>query len=199
MTTVNPFSDDPEKAEIFELGYLAGFQDPNGTDLFRPLAPELLDIFVEGTEAGRQNAAQPPSADPGKTWVSKSELNSEAEEIPEAIEHLAIEGIAELTAHVFHRAAFGLAGVVVTVLGIQGNVSPEQLEPLPDDFSQPYGGPDGENVFYVPCCPRPDHPQVQLGVSSEGYWTGAPSNDFGAALKDAAAQSSRPKWRRHTR
>ncbi len=60
----NPHADDPAKAEVFELGYLTGFQDPEGKDLFRPFSPELLDVFTEGAEAGRQDAFRPPPSDP---------------------------------------------------------------------------------------------------------------------------------------
>src|SRR3954447_26756161 len=47
VTTENPFVDDPEQAEIFEIGYLQGFQDPSD-DSLPPLAPELVDVFIQG-------------------------------------------------------------------------------------------------------------------------------------------------------
>ena len=34
MTFVDPFSDDPERAPVFESGYEAGFSEPNELRLF---------------------------------------------------------------------------------------------------------------------------------------------------------------------
>jgi hypothetical protein len=71
----NPYVSDPDKAAAFEFGYIAGFQDPAGDDSnFRPLAPELLDIFVEGAEAGREDAHNPPGRDASKSWIKKPDL-----------------------------------------------------------------------------------------------------------------------------
>ena len=86
MTTANPYVDDPITAEIFELGYVAGFQDPGGSD-FLPLSPELLDIYQQGIDSGRDDAAQSPTA-----WVPRSELEGESSD--EREEHLIIEGVA---------------------------------------------------------------------------------------------------------
>jgi hypothetical protein len=89
--TQNPFTDDPDKAEVFEQGYLAGFQDPS-SDPQPPFSPEFLDLFNQGLDAGREDAIQSPPSD-GKVWVSKSELS---EGTVELIEHVVIEGIAEI-------------------------------------------------------------------------------------------------------
>jgi hypothetical protein len=60
------------------------------------------------------------------------------------------------------------------------------LQPLEDDFSELYTGPEEDtNVFFVGACPRTDHPQVQIGVTSDGYWAGSGFNDFGDALRGA--------------
>src|SRR3954451_7824106 len=98
VTTENPFVDDPEKAEIFETGYLQGFQDP-GDDSFPPFAPELLDVFTQGVDAGREDAIQAPPNDPERQWVAKSELSEDG--ISELKEHVVIEAIAEVAKHVF--------------------------------------------------------------------------------------------------
>ena len=40
-------------------------------------------------------------------------------------------------------------------------------------------------MFFVATCPRTDHPQVAVGVTSDGYRAGSGQNDFGDALKEA--------------
>jgi hypothetical protein len=176
----NPFADDPERAEVWEMGFLQGFQDPSD-DNFPPFSPELLDVFTQGVDAGRDDAIQPPASDPDRRWVSKSELSEDG--LDELVEHVVIEVVAEVAKHVFKRAVLGLVGVVITVLQIPGDT---QLRPLDDDFSEEYTGPeDDTNIFFVACCPRADHPQVAVGVTAEGYWAGTGQNDFGDALREA--------------
>lgn len=180
MATSNPFTDDPEKAEVWELGYITGFQDPDGADTFRPFSPELLDVFDQGIDAGHEDRIElsPPG---GGEWVPRSELASES--TVEMVEHLMIEGLAELTKHVFRKALFGFIGIVITALSIEGDTP---LHPLDDDFSEPYTGPeDDPNVSFVAVCPRPDHPTPDVGTTPEGYWAGSPHNDFGDALEEA--------------
>jgi hypothetical protein len=180
VPTQNPFADDPDKAEVFEVGYLRGFQDPSD-DSVPPFAPEFVDVFNQGVDAGREDAIQAPSSDPDRRWVPKSDLAKDSSD--EALEHVVIEGVAEIAKHVFKRASLGLIGVLITVLQIQGDTP---LRPLDDDFSEEYTGPEGDtNVFFVACCPRTDHPQVAVGVTSDGYWAGTGQNDFGDALREA--------------
>jgi hypothetical protein len=176
MTTQNPFVDDPDRAEVFEVGYLRGFQDPTD-DSVPPFAPDFIDAFNQGVDAGREDAIN----DPARRWVSKADLAEDSSD--EALEHVAIEGIAHIMAHAFRQAAFGLIGLVITALSIQGDTP---LHPLEDDFSQPFPeSHDDTNVFFVACCPRTDHPQVAVGVTTEGYWAGTGQNDFGDALREA--------------
>lgn len=63
MTFVNPFSDDPERAPVFESGYEAGFSEPE-VDHAPPLAPELVDAFTQGEQQGRDDRRQEPSDGP---------------------------------------------------------------------------------------------------------------------------------------
>jgi hypothetical protein len=113
--------------------------------------------------------------------VPKSELHENSAE--ELVEHVVIESFFELTAHVFKRAAFGLVGLLITVVGIPGDV---QLQPLEDDFSETYTGPEEDtNVLYVAACPRTDHATMAVGVTEENYWMGQAHNDFGDALREA--------------
>jgi len=183
----NPFPDDPEKAEVFELGYLTGFQDPAGNDSnFLPLTPDLLDIYVQGAEAGREDAHSSPVSDDAMKWVAKSDLDPTAESSSdEAIEHLTVFTIFKIAEELTGKAIFGLFDLIITAVGIQGNVSPEQFRPLDDDFSEDFNGPDPDEVFYVAACPRKDHPQVEVGVSPDGFWSGTASHDFKDALREA--------------
>jgi hypothetical protein len=179
--TVNPFVDDPDKAEVFELGYLAGLQDPDA-DPFLPLSPELLDVFNQGVKAGRADIPQPVAGEGSSNWVKRSELGAD-EGITDLIEHVAIEAVFEIPAHMFKLVELGLVGVVISVLGIPGDV---ELRPLEPDFSEEYSGPDTDaNVSYVAACSRSDHPLVMAGVTPEGYWAGTGTNDFNEALKEA--------------
>jgi hypothetical protein len=181
MAIINPFANDPDRGEAWELGYLAGFQDPDGGARFLPLAPELLDAYTQGLDAGREDRIQSPPAGDGTQWVPKTEL-AEKSSLGDLGEHILIEVIAEGLAHLFKQAAFGLIGVLITVLGIPGDT---QLKPLDDDFSEPYTGPeDDTNVSFVAVCPRTDHPVMQVGTTADGYWTGSARTDFGDALGD---------------
>jgi hypothetical protein len=176
MPTQNPFVDDPDRAEVFEVGYLRGFQNPSD-DSLPPFAPDFIDAFNQGVDAGREDAIN----DPDHRWVSKADLSEDSSD--EVLEHVTIEGIAEIMSHAFKQAKFGLIGVVITALSIEGD-SP--LRPLEDDFSQPFTeSHDDTNVVFVACCPRTDHAQVAVGVIADGYWAGTGQNDFGDALREA--------------
>lgn len=181
MTAINPFTADPEQAEIWELGYLAGFQDPSGSD-FLPLSPDLLKIYTQGVDAGRDDNIASAA-----TWVPRSDLEGESSD--EWKEHLVIEGIAETLDFLFKEAALGLVGVVITALSIQGDTP---LHPLDDDFSELYTGPaDDPNVTFIAMCPRTDHPMAAANTTVDGYWTGSPRTDFGDALQEALAHGHR--------
>lgn len=183
MTTSNPYVNDPEKGLVFELGYVWGFTNPNADDNPPPYAPELLDVYLEGVDSGKDDWSKPPDGPSATSWVHYSELQGQEEH--EWVHHLLVEGIAEGFAYLFHNAAFGLAGLVLTVLGMP---SDQRLPALPDDFEEPYSGPeDDPNTHYIAACARDDHPMVAVGTTSEGYWTGTPYNDFGTALKEAVA------------
>jgi hypothetical protein len=176
-SVVNPYAADPDpsKPEIWEMGYLVGFQDPGASD-FEPYNPDLLDIYQQGFDTGKDdNFSSSPQ------FMSWEEIPAGVEEL---IEHVIIEGFFELSAHIFKKATLGLVGLFISVVGIP---SDHMLQPIPDDFEEDYMGPEtDDNISYLAMCPRPDHIGSGLpGVSPEGYWTGNPTNDFGAALSDA--------------
>jgi hypothetical protein len=157
------------------MGYVLGFQDP-GADDFQPFNPDLLDVYQQAFDTGKDDNFSSAS-----NWVSKEDI---PEGIQELAEHVAIETFFELASHLFKQATLGLVGVVINVLGVPGDT---QLRPLDDDFDEEYTGPETDtNITYTALCPRPDHLGSGLpGVTSDGYWTGAPHNDFGDALNDA--------------
>lgn len=174
----NPYTDDPAKAEYWELGYLTGLQDPDSDDTVRPYPPELLEAFVGGMTDGQAAAAS-------SNLVPKSDLELALSEegLDEFIEHAVIHEIAHGAAHLFKVAEFGLIGVVTLVIGIPADV---RIVPLEEDFSEPYAGPEEDtNVLYVAVCPRTDHPVMAAGVTAENYWTGQAYHDLRDALEEA--------------
>jgi hypothetical protein len=77
--------------------------------------PDSLDLAAgQLIGTGAQRVADP-------IQLPKSEL---IEGTVELIEHVVIEGIAEIAKDVFKRAALGLAGVVITVLQLPGDTRP---------------------------------------------------------------------------
>jgi hypothetical protein len=196
MTTLsNPFESEPEKAAVFELGYFAGFQDPAGDDSdFLPIAPDLLDIYVEGADAGREDAHLPPAADPGKQWVERKELAEHAESIEEMQEHIETFVVFKALELITRKTVLGLVDLVITALSIQGNVSPEQFRALDDDFKASPADPPRGEVAYVPACSRTDHAMVTANVSPDGTWIGSPSSTIEEALQAAVKHEHREAY-----
>src|SRR5262249_25624311 len=130
--TKNSFADDPDKAEVFEMGYLLTLQGIDD-DPFLPLSPDLLDAFRQGAKAGQSDAPLANAAN-AKAWVKKTTIDP-SEGVVGFIKHASIEAVFEIPAHLFKVAGLGLIGLVVSVLGIPGNV---KLKPLNGDFSEEY-------------------------------------------------------------
>src|SRR5262249_24985077 len=149
---------------------------------FRPLIPDLLDIYVEGADAGREDAHAPPPADLSKRWVSRSELSEHSESDDEMQEHIGTFLVFKALEIITRKAILGLLDLVITALGIQGNTSPEQFRALDDDFMELAGSMEG-NVVYVPACSRTDHAMVTSAVSPDGTWSGPPSKAIADALQ----------------
>lgn len=180
MTTVNPYTDDPDRAVAFELGYVWGFTNPWGQDNPPPYAQWLMDVYLEGVDSGRDDWARPPDGPAATAWLHWSELQNQTEH--EWIEHLLVEGFGELFSHLFEAPRLGLAALLVTVLSLPGDTP---LRPLPDPFELPYAGPEDDDVSYAAACPRVDHPAPLIGTTTDGFWVGTASHDFGAALAEA--------------
>ena len=64
MAVVNPFADDVDRGPAWESGYEAGFSEPE-LDHTAPFAPELIEVFLQGEQTGRDDRrSEPASQDP---------------------------------------------------------------------------------------------------------------------------------------
>jgi hypothetical protein len=166
MATQNPFQDD-SRAEVWEIGYLSGFNDPATL----PAAViEPVDVFQSGFESGAADRTTDPEE--GHSWL-ESMVEFVAEE---ALLHAVGVGLEKAG-----LAAGGVIGLVLSVVMIPGDV---MLKPLTDDFEVP---PNREGDQYVPVCPRTDHGLVMEGVTPEGYWIGPAGSDFASAAATCQA------------
>src|SRR4051812_30202432 len=102
MPTQNPFLNDPEKAEVFEQGYLAGFNRPD-TAPFLPLNPDLLDVYIQGAAAGRKDRLAPPEGETESVWADLA---------AELAEHSLIHALGLGIEGLFKTAAGGLISLV---------------------------------------------------------------------------------------
>lgn len=183
--TTNPYAAEPGKASPFELGYVAGFQDPDGTDNdLLPLSPELLDIYTEGLEAGRQDAHEPPAAEPSAQWVTRTELKEHSESEDEMREHIATFIIFKSLELVTRKVLLGLVDLVITALSIPGNVTPEMMKAARDLKASPSDPPDDRKI-YIAACSRTDHAMLTVGVQEDGTWAGTATPQFETAVQEA--------------
>ena len=60
MTVVNPFAEEVRRGAAWERGYEAGYAEP-GTDHFAPFDDELVEIFGQGEQAGRDHRRAEPT------------------------------------------------------------------------------------------------------------------------------------------
>lgn len=183
-TRTNPFEAEPIKAAAYEQGYIAGFQDPAGDAVdFRPLAPDLLELYVQGADAGREDAHQPPAGDVDRRWATRAELEEHAENVAETEEHIGSFIVFKALEMISRKAIFGLVDLVLMVVGIQGNTIPEQFTPLDDDFKRTVDDEESDGVFYVPACSRTDHGMVTADVTAQGTWQGRPTTQMAEAVQ----------------
>jgi hypothetical protein len=168
MATQNPFADDAIKGEAWEMGYLAGFNEPTVDHSPGPLESDLLDVYRLGEQEGRKDR-------PSQPWV---EAGFDFGELPE---HIAL--------HVFGIglerigvAAGGLISLVVTVLLIPGDTPLRPLDPEGGPLPLDKTGREGDT--YLAICPHSDHPLVSEGVTGGGYWTGPGRSTFVDAVAD---------------
>lgn len=166
MAIRNPFTDD-SRAELWEIGYISGFNDPV---TLPDVVPDPVEVFQAGFDAGVADRAVPPVE--GHGWL---------ESMVEFVAHEAVLHGIGVGLEKLGFAAGGVVGLVLTVVTIPGDV---MLKPLEEDFEMPA---DREGDSFVPLCPRTDHGLVIPGVTPEGFWVGQPGSDFAAAV--AAAQA----------
>jgi hypothetical protein len=185
MATKNPFSIDPAKAQSWEQGWMAGFNQPDD-ERVPPLVAELLEVFNQGVTEGRADKARP--LENGQTWCAASELpdvgpsSPEFENISESqkemIETLAVHTTFELLKEIFENASIGLVGLIFEVVQIPGDVSIKTLEP---DFSGPL---QEDNIVFLGVCPRTDH-----SFSDHSPWVGPVRTSFLDAAADLKAHN----------
>jgi hypothetical protein len=176
MATQNPFSGDPVKGEVWEQGLLAGFAEPE-TDHVLPLSPELLEVYTMGEQAGRDERRRLP---PDEGGVGESG-ETDPSHLAEVAEELGIHALGHIVLEKLFKAAGGMIAVVITALQIPGDV---ELHPLEPDFTGPIDQP---NEHFIALCPRDDHPLVQEGVTTDGYWAGPGREFYSEAVTDMKA------------
>ncbi len=180
-TTTNPFQDDAAKAEVFEQGLIAGFNDPDGSD-FRPLPPDLLEVFQQGFQVGRGDKSSAPAGDTSLRWLSTPEADDSE---VEALEHIDMLAFTLLLDHIFETAKFSLIEVAQLALSPGGDTP---LRPLPPDFRVGFNVEDTDPaIHFIAVCPRSDHAQVSPGVTSDGHWIGQDRSSFLNAVGDMTA------------
>lgn len=173
MATRNPFVNNPVTAEVWELGYVAGFAEPE-TDHFFPFSEELLDAYQRGEQTGRDDRRQLP---PGNS--SSEGGNSQWAEFGEAaFEFGFIHALGEGLVHLGLKAG-GLIMLVFDVVQIPGDVSFTALEP---DWEGPV---DQDGETYIAVCGRTDHAMQPDGVvTDDGYWVSSERRSFREAATD---------------
>ncbi|MDM5223532.1 hypothetical protein QUF86_22925 [Peribacillus sp. NJ11] len=176
MAIQNPYTDDSVLGNAWEQGYLAGFTEPE-VDHFRPFAPDLLQVYQEGEQTGRDDRRSlPPPPDGG--GIDEQGGHSDLAEVAKELGlHTLGHGFLEM----IFKEAGGLISLVLTALTIPTDTP---IEPLEEDWSGPADQPDD---IYVAICPREDHPLVMHGVTNEGYWAGQGHQFFSDALADMQA------------
>jgi len=80
MALQNPHSGDAGLGEAWEQGYLAGYAEPE-TDHLRPFVPEILDAYLAGEQAGRDERRRLPPDQGGDASSEHSQLAEIAAEV----------------------------------------------------------------------------------------------------------------------
>jgi hypothetical protein len=172
MPIINPFASNDPEGSIWEEGFLAGFAQPD-QDHFRPFSPNLLEVFQEGVQAGRDSRHAPPPT--GSFWAGIDEI------VKDIAQRFIIDKVLE---HVVPKFA-GLISLLIDVVQIQGDTP---LAPLPEDFNRVLGQNDAQDdPRYVAVCLRTDHPLVNQGARNDGTWSGPSHTDFVDAATDMTA------------
>jgi hypothetical protein len=182
-TTTNPFLDDPAKAEVFEEGLIAGFNDPDGSD-FRPFAPELLEAFQQGFQDGRADKNEGPF-DRAFRWAEKTEVG-------ELAEHAFMFFVFHVADHLFKdftgAKTTGIPVIDLFLLAATGIAGDTKLQELSPDFRAGFNrDEDDPDIHYIAMCPRSDHDRVVSGVTNDGYFLGPDRRNIAAAIDDMNA------------
>ena len=171
MATQNPFTDNPPSAEVWELGYIDGFAEPE-TDHFLPFSPDILQIFQLGELAGRDDRRLQPTKNPAdgedpKEWG-----------VMEVAEPFLIHALGMAAEHIGLKVG-GLISLVIEVLMIPGDV---QLIPLEPEWE---GAVDQGGETYAAVCGLTNHEVQMFGTTTDdGYWVGPERQTFKEAAAD---------------
>ena len=169
MAIQNPHAGDPVLGDAWEEGYLAGFAQPKA-DHLRPFAPKVLDAYLAGEQAGRDERRLLPPDEGGEQSQTVDFLIKLAEEV----------GL-HLLGHKFFHDLFGkVGGVIPLVITVMQVSTDTPIQPLKDDWTGPVDQP---NDVYIAVCPRDDHGPM-VGATKQGYWTGSSQKSFAQALSD---------------
>ena len=173
MATRNPFVSNAPFAEAWELGYVAGFAEPE-TDHFLPFSEELADAYHRGEQTGRDDRRKLPPSD----TQPEGEASHWAEFGEAAFEFGFVHALGEGLVHLGLKAG-GLIMLVFDVVQIPGDVSFTALEPG-------WEGPvDQDGESYIAVCGRTDHAMQPDGtVTDDGYWVGPEQQTFARAAAD---------------
>ena len=144
MTTDNPYNDN-DRAPVWSQGYRLGY-DERETDHAPPVPPELVGVFSEGEQAGRDDRR---SEIPVGSPAPEDPRTAADQHLGEAIGEIMLE----VAKHGWGIAVFGTVGGLISLLtqvvSIPGDV---QLRPLDPDWT---GKADGRGTRpSSPCAPR---------------------------------------------
>ena len=178
----NPYGDDPDRAGAWDLGYQAGYDEPE-TDHYAPVGPELVDAFQDGELAGRDerrsglSPAGPPVAPPPEVPEEESQDARMLHEYLHVSREVGIHG----ALHDLFGKTGGLLGLVALVVQIPSDT---QLKLIEEDWEAPV---DRSGDRYLAVCPEVHMAAGAEGVTPDGYWAGALREHYVDAENDLAA------------
>lgn len=177
MATINPY-DDPEIGVVWETGYLAGYGEPE-VDHLRPFSSELLDVYLQGEQAGRDDRRQSP---PDQEELPEPTEWNRFTNMTIGVAELGIKALAKrVTLKYIFKGLSGLVSLLTIVVPIPADV---RLKPLEPDWEGP---PDDPGDTFCAVCPRTDHEMVSSSVTPEGFWVGPARTNYTDAVYDLVA------------
>ncbi|TKH17597.1 hypothetical protein FC697_22110 [Bacillus wiedmannii] len=181
MATQNPYLYDNILGNTWEQGYLAGFNEPE-VDHLRPYSSDLLQVYQEGEQSGRDDRRSLP---PDEVGINEQGNQSEFFEfLKELADHAGLHVLGHRFFEMVFKDVGGLIPLVLTSLQISTD-SP--IHPLEEDWQGPANQSDNSESIFIAVCPLKNHPQVLTDVTTEGYWTGKGHQFYSDALAEMQA------------